>query len=302
MAALPLIVLAAIGALVAAVLAAANAVRSRRHPARSVLQAALLHERTTSVVAGIIALGLIAYVVSPAGLPHLTGVTATPGLLVALSPLVAVAMLLVVRVIGELAWPRPRGAVRTAPLARRTVRGLGEWRLSLYLSTAALTAVALVAFGTTAGEGGRRVDAPTLLTPDGWTTGWSGPYPGWPYAGPLLVMLAVVTLGVLGVLRLIARRGVVSGATAPEDDSLRRLGAAHVLAGAQLLVGLGAAAVMLTAAVALYGADRTGAAALVFGVGSAIGITSVVAGLSVLVRTALPATPAVGAAPIRNRA
>ena len=158
------------------------------------------------------------------------------------------------------------------------------------------------AFGATAGEGGRRVDAPTLLTPDGWTTGWSGPYPGWPYAGPLLVMLAVVTLGVLGVLRLIARRGVVSGATAPEDDSLRRLGAAHVLAGAQLLVGLGAAAVMLTAAVALYGADRTGAAALVFGVGSAIGITSVVAGLSVLVRTALPATPAVGAAPIRNRA
>jgi len=302
MAALPLIVLAAIGALVAAVLAAANAVRSRRHPARSVLQAALLHERTTSVVAGIIALGLIAYVVSPAGLPHLTGVTATPGLLVALSPLVAAAMLLVVRVIGELAWPRPRGAVRTAPLARRTVRGLGEWRLSLYLSTAALTAVALVAFGATAGEGGRRVDAPTLLTPDGWTTGWSGPYPGWPYAGPLLVMLAVVTLGVLGVLRLIARRGVVSGATAPEDDSLRRLGAAHVLAGAQLLVGLGAAAVMLTAAVALYGADRTGAAALVFGVGSAIGITSVVAGLSVLVRTALPATPAVGAAPIRNRA
>ncbi|MFE4467030.1 hypothetical protein ACFRCR_18130, partial [Oerskovia sp. NPDC056781] len=49
--------------------------------------------------------------------------------------------------------------------------------------------------------------------------------------------------------------------------------------------------VMLTAALALFGADRTGAAVLAFAVGSAIGITSVVVGLSVLARQALPAAP-----------
>ncbi|TGJ95542.1 hypothetical protein DLJ96_13460, partial [Actinotalea fermentans ATCC 43279 = JCM 9966 = DSM 3133] len=97
-------------------------------------------------------------------------VTDTPGLLVALSPFIAVVMVLVVRAIGELAWPRPQGAVRTAPLARRTVRGLGEWRLPLFLATAALTAVALTVFGITAGEGGGTVDAPLLVTVDGWVT------------------------------------------------------------------------------------------------------------------------------------
>ena len=293
---LSLVALAALGALAAAVLTAANTVRSRRHPRRPVLDAALRHERTTSVVAAVVALSLIAYVVSPAALPSLTGVTTTPGLLVALSPFIAVVMVLVVRAIGELAWPRPQGAVRTAPLARRTVRGLGEWRLPLFLATTALTAVALVVFGVTAGEGGGTVDAPLLVTVDGWITGESGPYPGWPYAGPLLGMLGVITLGVLGVLRLVARRGVVNGATAHEDDSLRRLSAAHVLAGTQLLMGLGSAAVLLTAALALFGADRTGAAVLAFAVGSAIGITSVVVGLSVLARQALPALPGTPAA------
>ncbi|MBD7998039.1 hypothetical protein [Oerskovia gallyi] len=288
---LSLVALAVLGALAAAALTTANAVRSRRHPRRTVLDAALRHERTTSVVAGVVALSLIAYVISPAGLPNLTSVTTTPGLLVALSPFIAVVMVLVVRAIGELAWPRPQGTVRTAPLTRRTVRGLGEWRLPLFLATAALTAVALVVFGVTAGEGGGTVDAPLLVTVDGWITGTSGPYPGWPYAGPLLVLLAVVTLGLLGVLHLIARRGAVGGATAHEDDSLRRLSAAHVLAGTQLLVGLGSAAVMLTAALALFGADRTGASVLAFAVGSAIGITSVVVGLSVLARQALPAPP-----------
>ncbi|RXR25280.1 hypothetical protein EQW78_13675 [Oerskovia turbata] len=294
---LSLVALAALGALAAAALVAANAVRSRRHPRRPVLDAALRHERTTSVVAGVVALSLIVSVVSPTALPGLTGVTDTPGLLVALSPFIAVVMVLVVRAIGELAWPRPQGAVRTAPLARRTVRGLGEWRLPLFLATAALTAVALTVFGITAGEGGGTVDAPLLVTVDGWVTGSSGPYPGWPYAGPLLGVLGVITLGVLGVLRLVARRGVVRGATAQEDDSLRRLSAAHALAGTQLLVGLGSAAVMLTAALALFGADRAGAAALTFAVGSAIGITSVVVGLSVLARQALPAAPGTPPAP-----
>ncbi|TGJ95543.1 hypothetical protein DLJ96_13465, partial [Actinotalea fermentans ATCC 43279 = JCM 9966 = DSM 3133] len=69
------------------------------------------------------------------------------------------------------------------------------------------------------------------------------------------------------------------------------------LAGTQLLVGLGSAAVMLTAALALFGADRAGAAALTFAVGSAIGITSVVVGLSVLARQALPAAPGTPPAP-----
>lgn len=296
MAGLPLITLAALGALAAAVLLGANALRSRRHPHRPVLDAALRHERTTSVVAGVVALGLIAYVVSPAGIPHLTGITAAPGLLVALSPSIAVAMTLAVRAIGELSWPRPHGAVRTAPLVRRTVRGLGEWRLPLFLATVAITAVALLVFGSTAGEGGNVVDAPILVTLDGWTHGSSGPYPGWPYAVPLLALLAAVTLGTLGVLHLIARRAVVSGATAAEDDSLRRLGAAHVLAGTQFLVGLGSAAVILTAALALFSANRPGAAALAFAVGSAIGITSVVVGISVLARQAIPtpARPATG--------
>jgi hypothetical protein len=296
MAGLNLVTLAVLGVLAAAVLQAANALRARAHPDRPVLDAALRHERTTSTVAGAVALAVIAYVVSPAGLP-LTSITAAPGLLVALSPFVAVTMILVVRVIGELTWPRSHRAVRAAPLARATVRELGAWRLSLYLTTAALTAVALVVFGATAGEGGDIVDPPPLVTLEGWSPSSSGPYPGWPYAIPLLAMLIAVTLGLLGLLGLIARRPVVSGTTTLEDDSLRRLVASHVLAGTQLLVGLGSAAVMLTAALALFSANRSGAAACAFTLGSAIGITSVVVGISVLAGQAVPAPRTTAATP-----
>lgn len=288
----PVAALAALCAVSAAVLILAGSVRVRRHPTRKVLDAALSHERTTSAVAGLLALLVIAYALSPVGAADLTSSTHTPGLLLAVAPPATAVLLLAVRAVGELTWPRTQGAVRTAALSRRSVRSLGEWRLTLFLVTVAISAVGLVVFGLTAGEGGRAVDAPIQVSPDGWSTGSSGPYPGWPYGVPLLVALAVVTLATLGVLKLVSRRAVVSGATAAEDDALRRLSAAHVLAGVQLLVGLGTAAVMLLASLALFSADRSPAAFVAFAVATAIGITSVVAGLSVLARHPAPAAPA----------
>jgi hypothetical protein len=156
------------------------------------------------------------------------------------APFVAVAVLAVVHALGELTWPRPRGAVRSAPLARRTVRAVGGGRLALLVATATGTTLAIVVFGLTATPDGRFVRA-HVTTGAGYA---SGPYPGWVYGLPMLVALALALAATAAALRLITRRRPLSGLEVADDEELRRASVVRLLSGAQLGIG-GAAALLL---------------------------------------------------------
>jgi len=157
-----------------------------------------------------------------------------PGLGVALLPTTFGLTLLAIAAVGELTWPRPEGSVRSAALAPRTLGALAPrgLRLLTWAWAGALTIVLLVT-GLTATPGGRsfRVEWVT----EG-VTSESGPYPGWPYAGPLLVAGLVVLVVAEVVLRLVARRPAVADTVTVDDERLRRVSARRVLAGAQLVI------------------------------------------------------------------
>src|SRR5690625_6995478 len=89
---------------------------------------------------------------------------------------------------SQYTWPRPVGHIRQASLRRRSIRQLAGRRAVLLLATAAVLTCALAIFGLTADDSGRAV--PHLITSEaaaqGSLGGASGPYPGWPYALPLL--------------------------------------------------------------------------------------------------------------------
>ncbi len=141
-----------------------------------------------------------------------------------------------------------------------------------------MLAVALVIFMLTADKTGRAV--PLLITSEaaaGIVGGASGPYPGTPYAVPMLLGLVLVVAGTLWVLHLVARRPAVSGTLPGDDLGLRRTSARRILGGVQLFVGGGAAAVLLVAGLALGNAEWTLAAWLVAPLGLVVGVVSLVA-------------------------
>jgi hypothetical protein len=180
--------------------------------------------------------------------PRRLGGAGVPGGAWAAGPFVVALAYCGVRAAGELTWPRPRGAVRTAPLQRRTVADLGGWRLRWLLATAALLVVTLVVTGLTAAPDGRSVPHPVRITDDGGVmTGASGPYPGWAYGVPMLVGLALALLATVVTLRLIARRAPLGGLARWHDDAVRRTSAARTLAGVQVCLGGTVAALMLVA-------------------------------------------------------
>ncbi|GAB3162819.1 hypothetical protein GCM10027059_16130 [Myceligenerans halotolerans] len=235
-------------------------------------------------------------------------VAAVPGFFQALGPFAAVVVFCAVRAVGELTWPRPSGAVRTAPLVRRTVWSLGGARLRWLLATALVLVVALVLFGLVAGEDGRRFDHPPVVWPDGGVSGSSrGPFPGWPYGVPLLSGLVVALLATVATLRLIARRSPLARVPAEHDAAVRGTSAARLLGGVQIFVG-GTLGITLWIAGSAFGhrgalPDGAAAAAWLSGVGVAlmvagiaIGVTSGISGLL----AAVPHRPAVVRDPVRR--
>ncbi len=209
----------------------------------------------------------------------------------AVGPFAVALVYCAVRATGELTWPRPRGAVRSAPLKRRTVRDLGGRRLRWLLAAAGLLAVTLVVAGLTATTDGTAVPHPVRVTADGSViTGASGPYPGWAYGVPLLVGLALTLLATAGTLRVVARRAPLAEVPRPHDDAVRRTSAARILAGVQLCVGVTTALLLLIMGAALSNAagpvsasgetfHTPGLVALAVGlavVGIVVGIASVV--------------------------
>jgi len=241
------------------------------------LVAARRHENVTSALglAGGAAVALVAVAAAGNGARLVPG---PPGLVAALGPAGGALVHLVVHAVGERTWPRPVGAVRSAALRRRTVRDLTGRPLTVLLVTSAVYAAALVLFILTATGTGRAV--PHLITSEdaaaGIVGGASGPYPGAPYALPLLVGLTLVLAGTAWVLHLVARRPAVAG-TLPDDDlALRRTSARRVLGGVQLFVGGQAAAVLLVAGGALGNAGWSLAAWVTTPLGVLIGALSLI--------------------------
>ncbi|PFG40390.1 hypothetical protein ATJ97_2918 [Georgenia soli] len=242
------------------------------------LAAARRHENATAALglAGGIAVAVVAVLGAGNGARLVPG---APGLVAALGPACGALVHLAVHAVGESTWPRPAGTVRSAALRRRTVRDLTGARLGLLLATSAVLAVALALFISTADESGRAV--PVLITPEdaaaGIGGGASGPYPGTPYAVPLLLALVLVLGGTAWVLHLVARRPAVTGTLREDDLRLRRTSARRVLGGVQLFVGGEAAAAILVAAAALGNAGWSLAAWLAVAVAAPVGVGSLVA-------------------------
>lgn len=178
-----------------------------------------------------------------------------PGVLLGVAPFAAALAFCLARAVGEARWPRPTGDVRSAPLVRRSLRDQGGWRLSLFASTVAGFVVALVVFGVTASDDGRSVER---VLDAGRETHSAGPYPGWEFGVPALFVLVVAVGAMLVALRAVTRRPPIGLLSPEQDDAIRRTSAARVLAGAQVWVGLGAAAYLAFAAGPLLRVDWLG--------------------------------------------
>lgn len=217
----PLLVLLLAGGVVLVVVAASA---RPDHSLTHEIASARRHGVTTSVVA--VTVMLLTLALTP------TGVTVA-GLdgarLAAVLPLAGSAAALLVLLVGELTWPRPRGATRTALVHDRSVALLLRGRWAAIAGTAvALLVATTVSGGLLAHEDGRslrtevRAEDGTLLEAHG-----SGPFPGWEYAVPQLVALGAALVLVVMVLRAATHRSAVVTADLDTDRLLRRASAAR---------------------------------------------------------------------------
>jgi len=222
----PLLLTLVIGVALVAVLAA-TATRSER--LIGTVAAARRHGTATGGLA--VALGIAVAWVAPQTARRLDAASGV-GLLAV--PLIFALAHTAVVLAGELTWPRPRGAVRSAALAARapsTVAPRGLRRL--WRTSAALVAVVCAVGWLTADPSGRAIGS-TVVGPDGQPVwgGSAGPYPGWVFAAPALVGLLALVVAVEGGLRLVAARAAVAGADPAAEAALRRASAHRLLRGA----------------------------------------------------------------------
>ncbi len=250
------------------------------------------HGVTTSVVAVLLqALGL-----------GLTVVGLGDASLTAVLPLVGSALALLALLVGELTWPRPRGTTRTAVIHDRSMGSLlrGGWARTT--SGAAILLVTALVVGGWLGNSSSS-DASIAVTetlPDGsLVERAAGPFPGWAYGVPQLIVLATVGVLLLLVLRATTHRAAVVTADLETDHLLRRASAARafrtatfgilVTAGADLFFGGSAAHNVHDGA-----ADAVALAVLLLGVGCAVAALVVV----LVPAPRLPRTAPEAAAPV----
>ena len=217
----PLFVLLVVG-LVVLVLVAATA--RPDHTLTRELASARRHGVVTSTVAVVVM--LLALVLTPTG-PTLSGLDGAR--LAAVLPLAGSAAALLVLLLGELTWPRPRGVTRTALVHDRSVALLLRGRWAGTAGTAvALLVLTTVVGGLLAHEDGRslrtevRAADGTLLEAHG-----AGPFPGWGYGVPQLVVLGAALVLLALVLRAATTRASVVTADLETDRLLRRASAAR---------------------------------------------------------------------------
>jgi hypothetical protein len=261
------------------------------------LASARRHGVTTSVVA--VSVMLLALALTPTGVT-VAGLDGTR--LAAVLPLAGSAAALLVLLVGEVTWPRPRGATRTALVHDRSVALLLQGRWAAVAGTAvALLVATTVTGGLLAHEDGRslhtevRAEDGTLLEAHG-----ASPFPGWEYALPQLVVLGAALTLLAMVLRAATHRSTVVTADLDTDRLLRRASAARayrtlafgtlVTAGVDLVVA-GSAARRVFAG----WADQVALGVLLLGVGCAAAALVV----ALVPAPRLPRTPATPPEPVR---
>jgi hypothetical protein len=287
-----LLVLVVVGALAVGL---AFALRARSDSTLgSELASARRHATTTS------GLALTAMLGTPLLLVILLGVSAVLGMRWGLSfgpafrlmsclPLLGALLGILVLLLGELTWPRPTGASRTALLHDRSVRSLLTRGWPLWGTAAtALTALTLLLAGWAGDDSGATV---THTRRDGAAS--AGPFPGWSYVGPQLVVLAVCLAAAMGTVLAVARRSAVVTADVETDSLLRRASVARVaralIAGCLVTVGPD----LVFGGSAVHRAFGTGAVASAGTAGMLIGVLAVVVGFAALAVPVprLPALP-----------
>lgn len=184
------------------------------------LVSARRHGVTTSVVA--VLLQVLGF--------GLTFVGVGDSSLTAVLPLAGSALALLALLVGELTWPRPRGTTRTAVIHDRSMASLlrGGWARTAS-GAAALLVVTLVVGGWLGNSGSSDASiAVTETLSDGSPVERSaGPFPGWAYGVPQLIVLGTVGLLLLLVLRATTHRAAVVTADLATDQLLRRASAAR---------------------------------------------------------------------------
>lgn len=184
------------------------------------LVSARRHGVTTSVVA--VLLQVLGF-----GLTFV-GVGESP--LTAVLPLAGSALALLALLVGELTWPRPRGTTRTAVIHDRSMASLlrGGWARTT-TGEAALLLVTLGIGGWLGNSGSSDASIAVSETlPDGSLVERSaGPFPGWAYGVPQLIVLGTVGVLLLLVLRATTHRAAVVTADLDTDHLLRRASAAR---------------------------------------------------------------------------
>jgi hypothetical protein len=204
--------------------------------------------------------------------------------LTAVLPLAGSALALVALLVGELTWPRPRGTTRTAVIHDRSIGSLlrGGWARTASGAATLLVLTLLVGGWLGNSSSADASIAVTEILPDGTLTERAaGPFPGWAYGVPQLIVLGVIGALLLLVLRATTQRATVVTADLATDHVLRRASAARafraasfgilVTAGADLFLG-GSAAHHVHGGVA--GAVALGA--MLLGLGCAVAAVVVV--------------------------
>lgn len=171
--------------------------------------------------------------------------TKVPGLLAALGPILAGIVFVDVAALGEAFWPKQKGQRRGAYLTRRPAMAnaarVPKWATVVW---SVLLVVTLTFTGLTASSSGESVGR-SIGHPDGH--GYSGPYPGWVYGIPMIFFGIILVLFAILVLRQIARRPAVVGASPDEDEDLRRMSATYLVKGVQLALATSLAGILLFA-------------------------------------------------------
>jgi hypothetical protein len=147
--------------------------------------------------------------------------------------------------------------VRMADLAPRTMGMFGpRWGFILPLVSAVFLIAFLVATGMTAsGENGGMPREVAVVSSHGYHT--AGPYPGWFYGLPLIVVTVMVAIVVLAALHRIAgARGLDTPERRPLDGELRRVLTRFVMLLSATAVIFSLGATMLEAGSALRSAAQ----------------------------------------------
>lgn len=185
----------------------------------------------------------------------------------------------------ELTWPRPRGHRRSGLLVRRRLADVLPRAALVLTAVLAALVVAVALVGAVVADGSGR--ALTRASADGTATWSAGPFPGAPYAVPVLLALLVLLALAAATARLVLARPAVSGADAATDAALRRASAHRVLRGTAAGCALTLGGLLAVSSSAVRGVADGSAGLVALAV-----LLAVAAALAVLTGVLLPAVPA----------